>query len=264
MDDEQQQAWQRWRENRECELSGPDSWLGLIGLHWLEPGANRVGSAADCVVQLPGGPAHLGDIVWSGDSLRWQPLLGDVQPLATDRHGLPTVVDCSPLAFFVVEREGRLAARVRDSNWAKARPFAGLQYFAYDPAWVIDAVWEELLSPVAMEVPNVAGDVRTVTVTHRAVFEVAGERVELLPMSVDAREVFFVFRDRTSGRESYGAGRFLKAPPAQAGRIRLDFNFAFNPPCAFTSFATCPLPPPENWLAFAVSAGEKKPLAGSH
>ena len=252
-------ASDKWRNAREAELSGPDSWIGLIGLHWLEPGSNRVGSGEDCVVRLPGGVAHLGDLVWSGDSLHWQPMSGDVQELATDRDGVPTVVDCAPWAFFVVERDGRLAARVRDREWAKTQPFVGLSYFDYDPGWAVAAVWQALEPPVVMEVPNVMGDLKPVTVAHKAVFEVAGERVELLPMSVSEREVFFVFRDRTSGRDTYGAGRFLKAKPAVDGRIGLDFNFAFNPPCAFTAFATCPLPPPENWLPFAVEAGEMKP-----
>ncbi|MBS1130872.1 MAG: hypothetical protein H6R16_1874 [Proteobacteria bacterium] len=258
MDNGKKQAWSRWCEAREKELSGPNSWIGLIGLDWLEPGVNRVGGAQDCVVRLPGGEAHLGDLVWSGDALYWQPLKGDVQELVTDRDGAPTVVDCAPFAFFVVERDGRLAARVRNREWAKTQPFAGLQYFDYDPAWAIVADWLALEPPVVMEVPNVTGDLKPVTVAHKAVFAVAGAQVELLPMSVSEREVFFVFRDRTSGRDSYGAGRFLKAKPAQDGRIRLDFNFAFSPPCAFTAFATCPLPPPENWLPFSVMAGEKK------
>ena len=258
MDNGKQQAWLRWCGAREKELSGADSWIGLIGLDWLEPGANRVGGGEDCVVRLPGGEGHLGDLVWSGDELQWRPVQGDIQELATDRNGAPTVVDCASFAFFVVERDGRLAARVRNREWAKTQPFAGLQYFDYDPAWAVDAAWVALAPPVVMEVPNVTGDLKPVMVTHKAIFKVAGAQVELLPMSVSEQEVFFVFRDRTSGRESYGAGRFLKAKPAQDGRIRLDFNFAFSPPCAFTAFATCPLPPPENWLPFAVPAGEKK------
>lgn len=264
MGDSKAAAWVKWRNAREAELSGPDSWIGLIGLHWLEPGLNRVGSGEGCIVPLPGGPAHLGDVVWSGESLRWQPVNGEALELATDRDGVSTVVDCAPWAFFVVERDGRLAVRVRDREWAKTQSFAGLPYYEYDPAWAIEATWEALEPPVVMEVPNVTGDLKPVTVAHKAIFEVAGERVELLPMSVSEREVFFVFRDRTSGRDTYGAGRFLKAKPAQDGRIRLDFNFAFNPPCAFTAFASCPLPPPENWLSFPVTAGEKKYASGQH
>lgn len=254
---------QAWQAARRAELAGADSWLGLVGLFWLEPGANAVGSGADCPVRLPDGPERLGELLWQDDALVWQPADGPAQPLQTDRAGAATVLAAGSAAFFVVEREGRLAARVRDRAWASRHPFAGLEYFPEDPAWVIDAAWQPIVPPLAMEVPNVSGELKRVEVAHKAVFAVAGQTVELLPMAADGREVFFVFRDRTSGRETYGAGRFLKARPAVDGRIRLDFNRAFNPPCAFTPFATCPLPPPENWLPCAVPAGEKK-YAGEH
>jgi len=248
-----------WQAQRLAELSGPDSWLGMQGLFWLEPGVNDVGSGEHCGVRLPSGPAHLGDLIWVGEQIVWQPLVGAARELATDRLGQPTTVDHENLAFFVVDREGRLAARVRDRNWAARQPFAGLSYFPAAAEWAIEAEWQVLTPPLTMEVPNVTGELKTVLVSHRAVFTVAGLRVELLPMSVGEHEVFFVFRDRTSGKETYGAGRFLKVSPAVDGKIRLDFNYACNPPCAFTPFATCPLPPPENWLPFAVPAGEMKP-----
>lgn len=247
-----------WQAQRQAELSAPDSWLGLVGLFWLEPGVNRVGSADDSAVQLPGGPAHLGDLRWVDDQVFWQPVDGEALELKTDIAGQLSVLSHENWSFFIVDREGRLAARLRDRAWAASRPFAGLDYFAFDPAWQIEAEWQPLSPPVQMEVPNVSGDLKMVEVSHRALFEVAGQKVSLLPMSVGEQEVFFVFRDRTSGKESYGAGRFLKTPAAVDGKIRLDFNLAYNPPCAFTPFATCPLPPPENWLPFPVMAGEKK------
>lgn len=250
-----------WQAARMAELSGPDSWLGVVGLFWLEPGQNRVGAGEDCAIRLPGGPAYLGDVQLTADGLLWQPRQGASQPLVSDRDGPPSVISFENWSFFAVDRDGRIAIRVRDRAWAQARPFAGLTYFDADPAWMIEATWEVLPAPILMAVPNVSGELKEVAVTHRAVFSVAGEPVALLPMSVSAEAVFFVFRDRTSGRETYGAGRFLKAAPAVDGRIRLDFNRAFNPPCAFTPFATCPLPPPENWLPFAVRAGELKPAS---
>lgn len=249
-----------WQTARFTELSGPDSWLGLVGLFWLEPGLNRVGSGAECRVRLPSGPAYLGDLNWQNEEIFWQPHGGTQQKLLTDKAGQATAVDQQNLSFFIVDREGQLAARVRDRNWAARSPFAGLEYFPETPAWCISAAWESISPALHMEVPNVSGDLKTIEVRHKAVFEVAGQPVELLPMSVNAHEVFFVFRDRTSGKQSYGAGRFLKAAAAVDGQIRLDFNRAYNPPCAFTPFATCPLPPPENWLPFAVEAGELKPV----
>lgn len=248
----------RWQAARHAELAGPDSWLGLIGLHWLAPGANRVGSVADAEVPLPGGPARQGELQWADGRVVWHPEGGPARVLETDLAGQPTTVDLENWSFFIVDRDGRLAARVRDRTWAATRHFAGVPCFDYDPAWRIDARWEALPEALSMEVPNVSGELKTVAVAQRAVFEQDGETVTLLPMSVGDDGVFFVFRDRSSGRETYGAGRFLKTPVAVDGKITLDFNFAYNPPCAFTAFATCPLPPPENWLPFAVPAGEKK------
>lgn len=262
MRDESHDAYENWRARRLSELSGPDSWLGLVGLFWLEPGRNAVGTSPGASVCLPSGPAHLGDLVWSADNVTWEPDAGASLPLATDREGAPTVVEYGSLAFFIVDREGRLAVRVRDRAWGQKQPFTGIDCYDFDPAWRIEAEWLALEPPVSMEVPNVSGDLKVVEVAWQAVFAVGGEQVALLPMSVSETEVFFVFRDRTSGRDTYGAGRFLKARPPVAGRIVLDFNRAFNPPCAFTPFATCPLPPPENWLPFAVPAGERKPAGG--
>lgn len=250
----------RWQAQRHTELSSPDSWLGMVGLFWLSPGINQVGCREGAAIQLPDGPEMLGEVVWQGDTLLWQPAAGTAQPLQTDLSGPPTVIDHENLSFFVVDRDGQLAVRVRDRAWAASRPFGGLSYFDYDPAWRITADWLELSPPLVMAVPNVTGDLKAVTVTHKAVFFVDRQKVELLPMSVGEQEIFFVFRDRTSGKLSYGAGRFLKTTPAVDGKICLDFNYAYNPPCAFTAFATCPLPPAENWLAFPVAAGEQKPV----
>lgn len=253
------ERWQRWRTARAESLAGPDSWLGLIGLFWLEEGANAVGSAADAAVVLPEGPAILGYLECAGTAVVWQPAAGAAIPLRTDAGGEPTVVEHNALALFVIERDGRLAVRLRDRQWMRRQPFAGIETFAYDPALRIEAEWQPLEPPQVMEVPNVTGDLKPVTVAWQAAFALGGQRVTLLPMNVSESGVFFVFRDATSGRISYGAGRFLNTEAAIDGRIVLDFNFAYSPPCAFTPFATCPLPPPENWLPFAVEAGEKRP-----
>ncbi|MCE1242866.1 DUF1684 domain-containing protein [Oryzomicrobium sp.] len=269
--------WQHWCDRRRAELSSPDSWLGLIGLIWLEPGANWVGSAPGSAVALSEGPAHLGDLVWDGSSaasLLWRSAPGspariesgaeshtagvDGIVLATDAAGAPDTVAVGDLRFFVIARDGKLAVRLRDLGWQAHEPFAGLDYFPFDPAWQVAAVWEPLAPPQSMEVPSVTGELKTVVVHGRAVFERDGQRHELLPMEEGEDGYFFVFRDLGAGRDTYGAGRFLRAAPPRDGRLVLDFNRAYNPPCAFTPFATCPLPPPENWLKIAISAGEKK------
>lgn len=261
----------RWCAERKADLAAPDSWLGLVGLFWLEPGENAVGHAPDCGIVLPFGPDRLGSLWVAVDEVTWQPepasgaqvagcgeRIAGRQRLSTDRAGTPSEIVCGALVLIVIERDGRLAVRIRNRNWSVGKQAVQLDYFDYDPAWKIDASWEALAQPLNTTVPNVSGELKQVAVTHQAAFTVAGQVVKLLPMSVGDNEVFFVFRDHTSGRQTYGAGRFLKVPVAVNGKISLDFNFAYNPPCAFTAFATCPLPPPENWLPFAVAAGEKK------
>lgn len=235
----------------------------MAGLFWLEAGQNRVGSAPDSTVRLPDGSAHLGDLSVRDGSVFWEPFDGEEVELQTDRLGQPATVNHENWSFFVVDCDNRLAARLRDTDWASKRPFAGLDTFDYAPEWRLSADWQTLTPVLTIDVPTVTGELKSVLVEHQAVFAVGGQSVALLPMSVSDSEVFFVFRDRSSGKETYGAGRFLKANLAVDGKITLDFNFAFNPPCAFTPFALCPLPPPENWLPFAVPAGEKKPAGPS-
>lgn len=253
----------RWRDGRAAELGSPDSWLGVIGLVWLEAGETEVGSGPDCVVRLPSGPERLGVVAVSANGVAWHPADGELRPLATDAAGDPDRVRCGDLEFFVIERDGRLAVRLRDLGWRGRRDFTGIETWPWDPAWRIDACWEALPEPATIAVPTMSGDLKSVTVRHRAVFECDGHAVGLLPMDEGADGVFFVFRDATSGRGTYGGGRFLRAAPAAAGRVILDFNYAYNPPCAFTAFAACPLPPPENWLPVAVNAGERR-YAGPH
>ena len=257
-------AFDAWRDARQGELAAPDSWLGLVGLFWLDTGLNSVGSEPGSSVLLPSGAAHLGDLEWSSAAILWRPRDGVAVILETDHDGQPTVIDHGNLSFFVVERDGRLAVRLRDRHWADGKTFAGVPCFEFDPAWQIEAQWLPLSPPLLMEVPNVSGELKRVEVAWRAVFSLQGQEFSLLPMSVGPEGVFFVFRDRTSGKETYGAGRFLKTAPVREGRIALDFNRAFNPPCAFTPFATCPLPPPENWLPVAIPVGEMKPSASGH
>jgi len=256
--DDPLQAHQRWQQARINELSAPDSWLGLRGLFWLVSGDNPVGLSADGELEIPAPGAALGVVHVDGLHVEWRPDNGPAQPLVTDRDGAPSTVNLKNRVVFIAERDGRLAARVRDPGWAQRQPFSGLRCFPFDPAWVIDAEWFPIDPPQIMELPNVLGELRPVSVAFCARFEHQGEVVTLLPVSVDDDGAFFVFRDRTSGRETYGAGRFIKGRPPANGRMTLDFNRAYNPPCAFTAFATCPLPPPENWLAFAVPAGEMK------
>lgn len=261
-----------WRAKRLEELSAPEGWLSLVGLFWLEPGINEVGSAPDATVHLPEGPAQLGTLHWDASGVVWHPAPGCTAsvegghpaeadggiPLNTDEEGKPSLIRLGDLSFFIVEREGRLGVRVRDRAWARRQAFAGLSCHDFDPGWRIEAEWQVLSPPLEMEVPTMIGEIKTVAVLHRAVFQHEGQEYSLLPLEEDPAGAFFVFRDGTSGKETYGGGRFLRTEAPREGRILLDFNRAYNPPCAFTPFAACPLPPPENRLPFPVAAGEKK------
>lgn len=258
---------QGWRERRLKELSAPDSWFGLVGLYWLEPGGNAVGSGPGCAVALPEGPRHFGDLLWDGDFVLWRPVsdglvaVGEMA-LRTDRSGEPSRVRCGDLEFFIIERDGRPAVRLRDLAWRGKRPFAGVDCYPFDPAWCIEASWLQFPEPLSLEVQSVTGELKTISVPARAVFRGDGVEHALLPLEIGEDGAFFIFQDATSGRETYGGGRFLKAKPTD-GRVVLDFNRAFNPPCAFTAFATCSLAPPENRLPFPIRAGEKK-YAGAY
>ncbi len=225
----------RWRQERLARLTAPDGWLSVVGLCWLEQGANTVGSDERNAVVLPAGPDRLGDVFVSGDAAEWHPVGGTPQPLQSDAAGTPTILRHDAIEFFIIARDGQLALRIRDRNAVARRDFKGIDCFFYDPAWRIVAKWDG----------------------ECARFDHAGRRHSLRPQNPEATPLHFVFGDASSGRETYGGGRFLYADPPRDGRLVLDFNRAVNPPCVFTAYATCPLPAPENRLPFRLAAGEK-------
>lgn len=284
-DDAVRQQDQQWRSQRLAALTAPDGWLTLVGLDWLSEGANRVGSAADNDIVLTAGPAHLATVTLASHGAMHISLVpgvdatidGKREPAADlidDLHapagGAPTLVRVGTLSFFAVDRDGRKGLRVKDSEAATRKHFGGLDYFPIDPSWRIVADWVPFLPAHTLEMGTEIGTIDKVSVPGKAVFHRDGHTFELLPYQEEpGGELFFVLADRTSGRETYGAARFLYAAlPADGigkpGKVVLDFNRAYNPPCAFTPFATCPLAPPENRLNMAVTAGEKKYAGNRH
>lgn len=279
------QQIEQWRAGRVARLTAPDGWLSLIGLEWLKPGDNRVGSAAGNDIVLKAGPAHLGTVTLKPDGSMHITLAqgsgatvdGKAVPEATlvdDMHvsgdAQPTTVGFGPASFYVIDRDERKALRVKDSDAAARRDFSGIDYFPIDPSWHIVADWVPFDPPHTLEMGSVIGTIDKVEVPGKAVFERDGHAYELLPYQEEpGGDLFFVIADRTSGKETYGAARFLYAKlPAggltQPGKLVLDFNEAYNPPCAFTPFATCPLAPPENRLDLRITAGEKKYHGSQH
>ncbi len=274
-DDDYAKEIEGWRTERAQRLTTPDGWLTLVGLYFLETGDNPAGTAADNSIVLTKGPAHLGTVTLGSDGRVKIALtpgsdarVNGRSVLAADLYAgaeiKPAVVSFGTVSFFVIERGGKLALRVKDSEAERRTHFAGLDYFPIDPAWRIEAAWTPFDQPREIQIANILGQVSPALVTGKAVFERDGKKCELLPIEDEpGGPLFFVISDATSGKETYGAARFLYAEPPVDGKVVLDFNRAQNPPCAFTPFATCPLPPKENKLPFAVTAGEKS-YRGSH
>lgn len=266
-----------WHAERVARLTSETGWLTLVGLHPLTPGPNIVGSAPEANVQLvANAPARLGRIDVGGDGT----VLFQADPaaavrifddptgdpvtalaLATDAAGPPTLLAVGTLVMHVIDRDGRLFLRVKDTRAEALRTFTGIDRFAVDPRWRVTARIEPGSGTV--QVPNVLGQVRAEPSPGTLVFTIDGTACRLVPTGAPGEGLFIVFGDRSNGPDTYPGGRFLSTdPPTADGTVVLDFNQAVNPPCAFSDFATCPLPPAGNTLPIAVTAGEKR--WGSH
>ncbi len=268
-----------WRKQRHDKLVKPDGWASLVGLHWIESGPHYVGTNDDNGIRLAMGPPQLGMLDRDGERVRLVPgkdavlLLLDGEPLRgatvlkTDAdEGGPSVIgfDDGKGIATVIKRGERYALRVKHADTPTRTKFAGLQYWPADPAWHIAGKFVAHPAGKTIPVANIIGTIDEVPNPGVVEFERDGRtyRIEALDEGEDT--LFLVFADRTNGHGSYGAGRFLDAPkPDASGKMMLDFNHSYSPPCAFTAFATCPLPPPENRLDLAITAGEKA-YAGAH
>jgi hypothetical protein len=257
-----------WRKSRHERLSSEDGWLTLVGLEWLSEGENRVGSSPGSTIRIPGGPADWGTIYLEGDNLRFVPapdsgVLVNGEPasevrLLADSQGEPTVVSSDNLSFYVIFRES-YALRIKDSKAAALQEFDGVDNYEFKPDWRYEARFIPAEDGQTIEIANVLGQLSQTPVYGYAEFERDGNTYRLLGLGAeDSESVWFLFADRTSGRETYGAGRYLYSDGLPVdGRLVIDFNKAYNPPCAFSEYATCPLTPQQNRLDLAVTAGEK-------
>ena len=265
-----------WRTQRVERLKAPGGWLSLIGLPWLKDGRNTIGSDKGNDVVLAKGPAHLGTIVLKdGKATIELDAKADATidgrraksaELLDDSHDKPTTVAFGSASFYLIDRNGRKGLRVKDTEAKTRKEFLGIDYFPIDPSWRVEATWVPYQPAHTLEIPTVLGTVDKMPVPGKAVFERDGKRYELLPVIEEpgAKELWFIFADRTSAKETYGGGRFLYADMPKDGKLVIDFNKAYNPPCAFTPYATCPMAPPENRLGLPVTAGEKKYRGGHH
>jgi uncharacterized protein (DUF1684 family) len=268
----------QWRGQRAASLTTPEGWLSLAGLEWIKPGDNSFGSAADNSIVLPGdAPAHLGILHLSdtlvtlgppphgfpaGLMVNVQTAVGGILSTSDDQ---PTRLTIGSLVLYVIQRGDRYYLRVKDALAPTLINFSGLQWYPPDRRYRIQAKWTPYNPPQTSTIVDVLGVSMQAVVPGVAEFTLDGRQLQLEPLLEQPgdKHLFFLFRDRTSRTTTYGAGRFLYSDLpdhglSQPGTITLDFNRAVNPPCAYTAYATCPLPPPQNRLPVAIPAGEKR------
>ncbi len=263
-------ALAEWRADRVARLKGPDGWLNLAGLYWLKEGANSFGAADgnDLVAPEGSAPPELGDFVVENGTVTFRSAPGaDVLHgetpvteilLADDQDKEATLLTFGSLAWTVIRRMDRLGVRLRDYDHPAINAFAGIEAFTAEPSWRLEARFEPYPEPRTIRVPTVVEGLGwEPTVPGTLEFEVQGQSLSLEAYRSDD-EFMIVFADATTGDTTYPAGRYLAAAlPGPDGTTTLDFNRAYNPPCVFTEFATCPLATPRNRLPVAIEAGEK-------
>jgi len=267
-----QRDQQLWREQRSAGLLKPDGWTSLVGLHPIEAGAHYFGSDPDNGIRLSVGPGHIGLLRLDKGRLRFvperglaltlneQPLKGAAVLLADDSPAGPTRIgfDEGKGVLTAIKRGGNYYLRVRHADAPSRTGFAGIEYWPAQQDWKVTAKFVAHPAGQTIEVANIIGVVEPTPNPGAVEFEHDGRSYRIEALDQGGEELMLVFADRTSGHGSYSAGRYLDAPaPGTDGRLQIDFNRAYNPPCAFTAFATCPLPPAGNRLDLAIPAGEK-------
>jgi hypothetical protein len=246
-----------WRRQRDMELRADGGWLTVTGLFWLHEGANPFGSGPSNEIVLPNDPAlksgaafilEHGKVVMRMD--------GRSRDLRADSEESADIVTLASLSLSVIQRGDRYGIRLKDRNSRLRREFAGLRYFPLSESYRVSARF--VPDARKIPIPNVLGQTEDTPSPGYVEFELEGRKLRLTPVEESPNELFFIFRDLTSGRQTYGSGRFLDTAMPKDGRVELDFNKAYNPPCAFTPYATCPLPPKQNRLPVRIAAGELK------
>ena len=262
---------EKWRSEREANLKTETGWLTVSGLFWLKDGINTVGAGDKFDVRLTDNfkQGKLGEIdfgngkavlkVENGIDAQsdGKPITGPVD-LVSDEKGKPTEIRTGTQTFFLIKREERYGIRLKDSNSEARRKFSGLHWFPINEAFKVTARLEPGTETKELKVPNVLGGFFKMKSPGRLKFNFKGQEYSLQTVEEDDGSLFLIFGDQSNESETYKSGRFLYADKAVNGQTVLDFNKAENPPCAFTPYATCPLPPPGNKLAVKIDAGEKR------
>lgn len=267
------QSFEKWKAELVDDLK--QNWLVLAGLFWLKPDANTFGSAGDNAIVLPSGPEHAGVFQLQGQAVSVELQKGAQAKiggesltqanLQADITGKPTVIEMGSLRMYVIQRGQRVGIRLKDLNSEAARNYAGPIFFPLDMTYRVTATFVPSDGKKTVDVPNVLGDVTPTPIAGEVRFKLNGQDLTLTALSGGpAKGLSFVMGDLSGKTDTYPGGRFLDTDAVVNGKVVLDFNRAYNPPCAVTPYATCPLAPKENRLPVVVSAGEKYDRLHAH
>ncbi len=262
---------EKWRSERETNLKKETGWLTVAGLSWLKEGTNSVGAGEKFDVRLTDNfkQGKFGEIEFKNgkavlkvangiEAQADAKIIAAPVDLVSDEKGKPTEIRTGTQTFFLIKREERFAIRLKDSESEARRNFKGLHWFPVDESYKVAARLEAFPEPKEVMVPNVLGGKFKMKSPGILKFSLKGKEYALQPVDEGDGTLFMIFRDTSSESETYKSGRFLYADKPVNGEAVLDFNKAENPPCAFTPYATCPLPPPGNSLDVEIKAGEKR------
>jgi uncharacterized protein (DUF1684 family) len=268
-----QQSFDQWKADLVDDLK--QNWLSLAGLFWLKPGDNSFGTDAGNAIVFPKGPGHAGVFELQGTDVTVKFASAatatiDGKPVTTaklepDTSAHPTVVELGNLRIKAIVRGQRIGIRLKDLDSEEARNYRGPVFFPLDLSYRVRAAWVASDGKKTVDVPNVLGDTTPTPVAGTVVFKINGQQVQLTDLGGDpSKGLSFVFNDLTSKTDTYPGGRFLETGPVADGTVLIDFNRAYNPPCAVTPYATCPLAPKVNRLAISIPAGEKYDRTHAH
>jgi uncharacterized protein (DUF1684 family) len=258
----------QWRQQRENGLKSSGGWLTVAGLYWLKEGDNSIGTGADNAVVLPAGSAsakvgtavlHEGKVTLNltegvKATLKGEPVT--TVAMRSDKDGAADRVVVNDLTLTIIVRGQRIGIRLYDNNAKTRTEFTGLKWYPVDPNYRVRAKFVPYDAGRAIPITNILGDTEATPSPGYVSFNLRGKEYRLEALT-EGDGLFLIFRDQTTGKTTYHSGRFLNTPKPENGYVTLDFNEAYNPPCAFTAFATCPLPPRQNYLPIAIPAGEK-------
>jgi len=259
-----------WRADHEADLKKDDGWLTVAGLFWLKEGLNTIGKgdAYDIALTNNFKASKFGEIEFKDGkaTLKVEPgveattdgkAVSTIE-LTSDDPGPATVVRSGSEMLYLIKRENRFGIRLKDSSAPTRVNFTGENWFPLDERYRVIGTFEAFETPQEVEIPNVLGGVFKMKSPGVVKFKLDGKELSLQPVIENDKQLFFIFKDLSSRDQTYPAGRFLYTDNPVDGKVTLDFNKAENPPCAFTEFATCPLPPPQNRLEIGIKAGELK------